>query len=118
MGAFIALAVIAAVAFLVWRLEPGSPEDDVGYDGERAPETLPTLGAHTVPDGWACVRRDMRGSEALVARSLLESNGVAAALESTSGRIADVSTVNPIGVGRYSLWVPESDAEAAEALLS
>ena len=65
------------------------------------------------PSGHVLVRKAMRREEALVVQSFMESNGIPSVL--VMGNDASAYTREPSHV--LSLWVEESRAEEAEALL-
>ncbi|MDQ1711499.1 MAG: hypothetical protein QOE45_949 [Frankiaceae bacterium] len=81
---------------------------------ERRVEGMPEMGMASAPDGWVTIRPSLAAEEALVARGLLDSNGIRAALESTDPLVI---AQYPIRALRMRLCVAPEDAEAATALL-
>lgn len=106
MAALLALVAIAAVAFLVVRLRPGTDADAPFAD---VPED----------DGgeWVTLRGSVPTSEATVIRALLESHGIRVSMEAR-GANAWLAMTQPRGNGPFRLRVAERDLEEAEALLS
>lgn len=125
MELLIALAVIAAVVFLVSRLKPGGPGDApfaearddydaVPYDVE-ASEPPPVVTTGSAPDGWVSAGL-LAAPEATVVQGLLRSNGVEAVLVAAAPHMrgsAEYGAPAP----SYRVYVAPEDAEQAKALL-
>lgn len=113
-GLLIAFLFIVAVVFLVSRLRPGSHEEQGTNEARPA---LPRQGVRSAPDGWVQVGASMKPPEAAVAQGLLESYGIAAAVEATDP-MGEAVMKYPAASRWFRLCVAPEDAEEASALLS
>jgi hypothetical protein len=106
----VVLVVFLVVVFRTGRARVARPE----RPAEPRIEGLPNLTGTRAPDGWVTVHASLGPEEAIVARGLLEANGIPTALESLDPMVI---AAYPVPARRMRLCVaPENAAEAAALL--
>lgn len=105
------LALLALALGVAWTARERLPRRP--RPPERRIESLPDVGMASAPDGWVTVRASLGPEEALVARGLLEANGIECALVSTTPGLAGYR----IPALQMRLYVAPENAEEAAALL-
>jgi hypothetical protein len=112
MGVVIVVVLVVFVVVVLRTARTRVPRPD--RPAEPRIEGLPNIGMVAAPDGWVTLNVSLGPEEALVARGLLESNGIPAALESTDPMVI---AAYPVRALRMRLCVAPEHAEEAAALL-
>lgn len=112
--AVVSLVAVLAFIALLMRMEKRSR----GANGSQEGRIEPLRGTplRMAPDDWVEVRRGLGRSEAEVARGLLESSGIKAAVASSGILTAEFGS--PPGPGTaFAISVSPADADVARELL-